>query len=145
MFEQRELAAMPNKYYLLSKDTGDGAHLIGELERIVKGEYRFSYLISGAVFPEWFMQIPGMPDMGKVYGTDEVKEKIIHRVTPRSGSKNALDMMAQNCVPEYDEWDLLESQMRLHEKYKTDRYPLSDSHQIFYFYPEIPQRVNRYD
>jgi len=91
------------------------------------------------------MQIPGMANLHKSYETKEVKDKIIHRVTPREGTVNAADMMKQNEVLEYNEWDLLKSQMELHEKYKTDKFPLSDSHQIFYFYPEIPRRVNRYD
>jgi len=136
---------MADRYYLLSKDVGDGAYLLGELARIAKGEYRFNYMINGTDFPQWFMQIPGMSDLEKTYETEEVKDRIIHRVTPRFGSTNALDMMAQNGLHEYDEWDLLESQISLHEKYRTDRYPLSDSHQIFYFYSEMPRRVNRYD
>lgn len=136
---------MADRYYLLSKDTGEGPHLMGELTRVSKGEYSFRYMISGEEFPEWFMKIPGMSDLRKIYGTEEVKDKIIHRVTPREGTKNALGMMEQNGVPEYDEWVLLESQMALHDSLRTDKYPLSDSHQIFYFYPEMPRRVNRYD
>ncbi|MCL2160068.1 MAG: hypothetical protein FWH48_11735 [Oscillospiraceae bacterium] len=53
------------KYFLLSKDIGDGPYLLGELVRLSKGE--------------------------------------------------------------------------------TDKYPLGNSHQNFYFYKEIPKRVNRYD
>ena len=136
---------MADRYYLLSKDTGEGAHLLGELVRVAKGEYRFSYMICGDAFPEWFMKIPGMPDLTRIYDSDAVKECIIHRVTPRAGTVNASDMMVQNGLGEYDEWELLESQIKLYDKLKTDRYPLSDSHQIFYFYSEIPKRVNRYD
>ena len=134
-----------DKYYLLSKDVGDGPYLMGELKRLSKNEYQFQYLIKGDKFPEWFMKIPGMDDLTKVYETKEVKDKIIHRVTPREGTFHAIGMMKQNNVSKYDEWILLESQMALHEKYKTDKFPMSDSHQIFYFYPEIPRRVNRFD
>jgi len=136
---------MADRYYLLSKDTGDGPYLLGNLARVSKGEYVFNYMIAGDKFPEWFMQIPGMPDTAKTYETQEVKEKIIHRVTPREGTFNAEGMMAQNGVPEYDEWDLLESQIAHHERLRTDKFPLSDSHQIFYFYAEMPRRVNRFD
>jgi hypothetical protein len=134
-----------DKYYLLSKDTGNGPYLIGELKRISESEYQFKYMIKGDNFPEWFMHIPGMDDINKLYETEEVKNKIIHRVTPRKGSVNAIDMMKQNGLDVYDEWDLLESQMVLHEQYKADKFPLSDSHKIFYFYPELPMWVNKYD
>jgi len=136
---------MASEYYLLSKDTGEGPYLLGKLTRVGRGEYSFKYMINSDMFPMWFMKIPGMDDLHRTYSTEEVKNKIIHRVTPRKNSVNALDMMEQNGVLEYDEWVLLESQMKLHDIYKTDKYPLSDSHQIFYFYSELPRRVNRYD
>lgn len=134
-----------DKYYLLSKDIGDGPYLMGDLSRLAKGVYTFKYMIKGDKFPEWFMSIPGMEIIDKLYETEEVKNKIIHRVTPREGTWLATQLMIQNKVPVYDEWNLLESQMAVHERLKIDKYPLSDSHEIFYFYKEIPKRVNRYD
>jgi hypothetical protein len=136
---------MLNKYYLLSKDIGDGPYLLGELVRLSRGEYSFRYMIKGNRFPEWFMEIPEMRDMGRIYDTEEVKNFIIHRITPRESTWLANELMKQNGITIYDEWDILESQMETHDKYKVDKYPLSDSHEHFYFYPEIPRRVNRYD
>jgi len=133
------------KYFLLSKDIGDGPYLLGELVRLSKGEYEFRYMIKGDKFPQWFMAIPGMEDIAKTYGTDEVKDRIIHQVTPRRSTWLAGQLMKQNNVPEYDEWELLESQLALYDKRKTDKYPLGNSHQNFYFYKEIPGKVNRYD
>ena len=134
-----------DRYFLLSKDTGQGAYLIGLLTRTAKGEYTFEYMINKPEFPEWFMKIPGMDDLNKVYNTDEVKKLIIHRVTPREGTFLASILMKEHNVSVYDEWDLLELQMSIHNKYKPDIFPLSDSHQIFYFYEDIPKKVNRYD
>jgi hypothetical protein len=136
---------MIEKYYLLSKDTGQGPNLIGLLERIDKDVYSFKYMIKGEKFPEWFMKIPGLDDINATYGTEDVKKNIIYRVTPRQGTELAVRLMKQNDVPVYDEWDLLRSQIAVHDKYKSDIFPLSDSHQIFYFYDKIPRKVNRYD
>jgi len=55
------------KYFLLSKDIGDGPYLLGELTRLSKGEYEFTYMIKGGEFPEWFMSIPGMETIAKTY------------------------------------------------------------------------------
>ena len=133
------------KYYLLSKDTGQGPYLIGVLQRAEKKQYVFKYMINRQEFPEWFMKIPGFDDLNTIYGTEAVKEHIIHRVTPKEGTKLALLLMNQNKVPVYDEWDLLQSQIEMYDKVKSDIFPLSDSHQIFYFYENIPKKVNRYD
>ena len=136
---------MRDRYYLCSKDIGDGPYLLGELTRDGDREYSFRYMIKGSKFPEWFMSIPGMENVDEVYGTEKVLDCIIHRVTPREGTTNAGILMRYNNVPVYDEWDLLESQMAAYDRCKKTKFPLSDSHELFYFYSEIPRKVNRYD
>ena len=136
---------MAEKYYLMSKDTGNGPYLMGELKRLGKGEYQFRYLINGGRFPQWFMQIPRLGEISRVYGTQEALYYIIHRLVPEKGSWEAGILMKQNGVAKYDEWDLLESLVASHEQYKVGKPPLCDSHQLFYLYSIIPSHAKRYD
>ncbi|MCL1912553.1 MAG: hypothetical protein FWG10_01390 [Eubacteriaceae bacterium] len=135
---------MAEKYYLMSKDTGNGPCLMGELQRLGKGEYQFRYLVEGGMFPEWFMQIPGMGDISRVYSTKEALYYIINRLVPEEGSWEAGVLMGQNGIAEFDEWDLLESLVAMHGQYQAGKPPLCDSHQLFYFYPSIPDHAKRY-
>lgn len=136
---------MAEKYYLLSKDTGDGPYLIGELERLDRREYRFRYLIKGDVFPEWFMYIPGMGSVGYPYQSRTALQHIIHRLVPEGGSWAAGLLMRQCGVGEYDEWELMVALIEQHKLHSADGIPLGDSHQLFYLYEEIPAQANRYD
>ena len=136
---------MADRYYLLSKDIGDGPYLMGLLTRPNKGEYQFRYMISGTDFPEWFMEIPHMEDIDKTYGTQFVQHLILYRMVPAEGTWGADILMKQSGVSEYDEWEMLESLIVQHELYKINDAPLCDSHQLFYFYEEIPAHANRFD
>ena len=136
---------MADRYYLMSKDIGDGPYLIGELTRPESGEYRFRYLIDGSAFPAWFMQLPGLRDISKTYGTRETVHLIIYRIVPQEHSWEAGILMRQVGVSDYDEWDLLEFLIKQHERYRADSTPLCDSHQLFYLYSEIPPNANRFD
>ena len=136
---------MADKYYLMSKDIGDGPYLIGEMLRLEPGEYRFRYLINGNRFPQWFMQMPGLRDISKTYGSRETLHMIIYRLVPQENSWEAGILMRQNGISEYDEWELLESLIEQHEYYKAHPAPLCDSHQLFYLYTEIPHHTNRFD
>jgi hypothetical protein len=135
---------MAGKYYLMAKDIGNGPYLMGELIQIGIGKYQFSYMIGADSFPEWYMVIPGMNDLGRTYGTDEVKEHILGCLIPESGSWGADIMMKQFGVAEYDEWALLESLIAQHERLGSDGIPLCDSHQMFYFYPEMPANAKKH-
>ncbi|MDR0920154.1 MAG: hypothetical protein LBM93_13065 [Oscillospiraceae bacterium] len=135
---------MADKYYIISKDIGDGGHLMGLLERLGYDEYSFKYLIKGDTFPYWFMEIPNLSDIHKVYGTDEVKRHILARMVHDEGTLASKWMMEQNGITKYNYWDIFESQMRVY--IPNDKYPFHDSHKIMYFYQEMPPwRVNRYD
>ena len=136
---------MVERYYLMSKDLGDGPHLIGELSRLRKDEYQFRYMISADQFPQWFMQIPRFWDIRRTYETEEVMWLIINRLVPSEGSWAADALMQQNGIEQYDEWDLLESLIEQYEQYQLDTQPLCDSHQLFYFYKQIPANAHRYD
>ena len=136
---------MADRYYLLSKDTGDGPSLIGELRRLRRGDYQFRYMIRGDRFPEWYLQIPGLRDIHQLYGSRESKMCILHRVVPEEESWAADVMMKQHAFHAYDEWDMLEALIVQHGRYENDPLPLCDSHKIFYFYKEIPDDANRYD
>ena len=136
---------MADRYYLMSKDTGEGPYLIGELTRLRKDEYQFKYSIKGTEFPRWFMRIPRMGDIGKTYGTQEVLYYILYRIVPEEGEWAADVLMEQNNMQSYNEWELLESLINQHLLHKVDTQPFCDSHQLFYFYPEIPKNANRFD
>ena len=128
---------MAEKYYLKSKDVGEGAYLIGELVRLAKGEYRFRYMLPGDRFPDWYVQIPGFRDTRRIYETQEVKRYIIHRIVPDEGTWAARVIMAQNGITAYDEWDILVALIDQHALYQFGSQPLSDSHELFYFYSTI--------
>ena len=136
---------MAKRYYLLSKDIGDGPYLIGELSHPDYGEYQFRYMIDGERFPRWFMQLPRMRDTKKVYGTRETLHLIIYRIVPQEGTWEAGILLNQFPDTHYDEWDLLELLLEQHERYRADDSPMCDSHQLFYFYKEIPKNANRFD
>ena len=136
---------MAERYYLLSKDTGDGPHLMGEMTRLAQGEYEFKYLIKGTKFPYWFMQIPRMPEIEKTYKTLEVLHYIIYRVVPESDGWAAEVLMKENGILDFDEWILLELLLEQHSVHMDDSQPLCDSHQLFYFYETIPDNAKRYD
>jgi len=58
---------MTNKFYILSKDLGDGPHLMGVLERLDGLTYTFKYLLKGEPTEEqWFLKIPGFNDIYQV-------------------------------------------------------------------------------
>ena len=136
---------MSEYYYLLSKDIGDGPHLIGQLTRSGKGQYQFRYMFRDPGFPHWFMRIPRMADSQKLYTNQEVLNGILLRAVPEQGEWAASLLMKQNGIAEYDEWALLESMIELHRRLGFDRQPFCDSHQQFYFYSEIPDNARRYD
>ena len=119
--------------------------MIGEIQRPQKGEYQFRYLIRGERFPEWFLQIPGMRDIRRTYGTRETLAYIIYRIVPEEGSWAAGALMGCHGLEVYDAWAILESLIAQHMRYGLDAQPFCDSHQIFYFYPEIPADAHRYD
>ncbi|MCL2631848.1 MAG: hypothetical protein FWD45_01995 [Coriobacteriia bacterium] len=135
---------MSDKYYLMSKDIGDGPYLIGELTRTANSEYQFRYLIKGSRFPHWFMQIPRMNEIDKTYQTREVLGYILYRVVPEEDEWAADVLMQQNNITSYDEWTILESLIAQHERYRTDNSPLSDSQQLFYFYKEVPENAHTF-
>ena len=138
---------MADRYYLLSKDTGGGPSLIGELRRLRRGDYQFRYMLRGDRFPEWYLQIPGLRDIHQLYGSREARRFILHRVVPEEESWAADVLMQQHAIKGYDEWDMLEALIVQHAQYEneSDPLPLCDSNQIFYFYREIPEDANRYD
>ncbi|MCL2044965.1 MAG: hypothetical protein FWG88_01080 [Oscillospiraceae bacterium] len=136
---------MPDKYYLMSKDTGSGPHLIGQLSRLGKGEYEFKYLINATAFPHWFMQIPRLPDITKTYRSQEVLYYILYRVVPESDEWAAEVLMNEYGLKNYDEWTILELLINQHLIDKMDGQPLSDSQQLFYFYSEIPSNAHTYN
>ena len=113
--------------------------------RVGVGDYKFRYMIKGTQFPEWFMQIPRLGDMQKVYDTREVLHYIIFRVVPEDGEWAADVIMKQYGLSKYDEWVILETLIEQHKRYKLDVQPLCDSHQLFYFYSEIPGNARRFD
>ena len=135
---------MAEQYYLMSKDTGDGPYLIGKLMRLGKNKYRFEYMTKGKTLPQWFMQIPRLAEI-KSYDTREVLHYIIYRCVPEQGEWAADILMKHHGIKEYDEWTLLETMIAQHRNIKIDDQPYSDSHQLFYFYSEIPTNANRYD
>ena len=127
---------MVERFYLKSKDIGEGASLIGELIRLKKGEYRFRYLLHGDRFSDWFVQIPGFRDIHRTYESQEVKRYIIHRIVPVEGTWAAAAIMSQHGLRAYDEWDILVTLADQHEQYQLDKQPLCDSHELFYLYKE---------
>ena len=136
---------MADTYYLMSKDTGDGPHLIGALKQLRKGDYQFRYMIRGDRFPAWFLQIPGFRDVSRIYGTQEVTRWIMNRLVPVEGAWAADIVMKQNNIKKYDPWALLESLVAQYARCGISDMPLCDSHQLFYFYNAIPANANRYD
>ena len=136
---------MADSYYLLSKDTGDGPYLLGILMRLGEDEYEFKYLIKGDRFPHWFMQIPRLGDISRVYKTQEVLHYIIYRVVPEDDEWAAEVIMKNNGLRYYDEWTILELLINQHAQHMPHEQPLCDSHQLFYFYSEIPKNANRFD
>ena len=136
---------MADKYYLLSKDVGDGPYLIGELSKHANNQYGFKYLIKGEKFPKWFMQLPRMASIKKTYSSNETLYYLIFRIVPEEESWQASILMKQFDLDAYDPWTILESLIEQHEQINPDEAPLCDSHQFFYIYKEIPENANRFD
>jgi len=135
---------MGDRYYLLSKDVGDGPYLIGELCREGADDYSFRYMIDRPEFPQWFMEIPGMSGIRRTYGTDEVLQCVLHRVVPNAGTRLAQIYKEDLGLESDHPWEMLEALIKRWEGVRTTKYPLSDSHDKFFFYEEIPGGANVY-
>jgi hypothetical protein len=107
----------------------------------------FSYVFhNGNTFPRYFMRIPGLNDTGGIY-TGADARGVIRRLVPGRDHMLINEFLEDFGVPEYNEWDLLDS---MWEKYRPRPWydgeqPLHDSHEMVYFYKELPKKVNRFD
>jgi len=138
---------MVNKFYILSKDLGDGPHLIGILERLENSEYTFKYLIEKEPSEEmWFLKIPGFNDIGKIYTGDKVKDGIIHRMIPEKDHMFIEGFLNQEDMKEYDEWVLLNKLWERWERtHKVTKYPYHDMKERVFLYKSLPERLHRHD
>ena len=143
---------MAEKYYLLSKDVGDGPYYIGDLERLSKGRYRFKYAFSGERFPKWFMHIPNLDNINKEYTDEEVVHGILDRIAfepTHMFVRSFMDSYGFKDVAteDYDQWDALVALCEEHKRAHPvwDIWPKHDCKQLLYFYEELPSILNRYD
>ena len=128
-------------YFLMTKDLGNGPHLLGVLRRTDVG-YEFEY---AADIPKEF-EIPGLLISHNKHYDDNVKNYILHRVVPESTHMFIKEFLQQENMQEYDEWELLN---RLWERFrknnKQTKYPLHDRKQRVYFYKALPGRYHRFE
>lgn len=138
---------MADIYYLCTKDIGDGPHLIGKLEKLSEDEYQFQYMINADKFPEWFIYIPEMDNIHKVYKKDDTWKYIIRRMVPEKDTfqSKVFEEQFNLSSKDYNEWKYLELAIDFYDTVKGDKFPLCDSHEIMYFYKELPKKVHRYD
>ena len=143
---------MAEKYYLLSKNCGDGPYFIGVLERLSKGRYRFKYAFSGEMFPRFFMRIPGLDDPNLEYFDDDVVHGILERVVfepTHMFIRLFMDTygLGNISIEEYDPWDALTAMCEDWKKTHPadDIWPMRDCRQLLYFYESLPREVNRFD
>ena len=137
-------------YYLMTKDIGNGPHLIGKLERIDKDNYQFHYMIKSDKFPNILVHIPDMDDTHKLYDTQETWHGIMRRIVPKEGSWACKAIMKEHNldIEKYNVWDFLVYLAGFHARLMARahiRRPFHDPYEKFYFYKEIPKRCYRYD
>ncbi|MCL1802823.1 MAG: hypothetical protein FWG30_04170 [Eubacteriaceae bacterium] len=132
---------MANKYFLMSKDIGNGPLAIGELERIGIRKYRFSYSADKGDQHTWLTLIPGLDSNSPGYSNRKVKKSIFGRLIPKKGTWRAKKLSEQFGIAKYNEWDLLECLINQHEALGYSDLPLCDSHQIFYIYKQLPAKA----
>ena len=138
---------MTNKFYILSKDLGDGPHLIGILERLDDSTYTFRYLLKEEpTEKQWFLKIPGFNDINRIYTGDKVKDGIIHRMVPEEDHMFINSFLEQESMSVYDEWELLNKLWeRWDSVHKVTKYPYHDMKERVYLYKVLPRRLHRHD
>lgn len=141
---------MANLYYIMTKDIGDGPHLIGKLEKLDRENCQFQYMIKGNDFPYFILHLPNLHDVSKVYNTEETWIGIMSHVVPENGSHACRLIQERHGLDpnRYNVWDFLEYLISFHNdltKKAHIRLPFHDSYERIYFYEEIPRRCYRYD
>jgi len=131
-------------FYLLTKDLGFGPSLIGILRKSAKNKYEFKYLFSGKQFPEYHFIIDGMPDPNKVYKGEEVYSSIISWFVPMPQTPEAsfLESEFGEKISLDNQWEFLEKLYNLNKEHCRI---LQHPREKYFFYSELPERVNRYD